>query len=168
MRLSSVLVGLLLLLPGVAISAAATLPTPQGPVVLTVTGNIGNTNSADGAQFDMSMLDALAQRTTVSETPWYEGKHSFSGPLISALLDAVDAEGTTLQVKALNDYSADLPLTDATDFPVIFATRLDDKEMSVRDKGPLFVIYPFDEYRELYDEVHFGRSVWQVSALAVH
>ena len=40
--------------------------------------------------------------------------------------------------------------------------------MSVRDKGPIFVIYPFDEAPELYNETYFGRSVWQAVSVEVH
>ena len=36
------------------------------------------------------------------------------------------------------------------------------------DKGPLFVIYPFDLDSNLYNEVIFGRSVWQVASVTVH
>lgn len=154
-------------LSGAFAAVADHLPAPQGPVVLTVTGAIAHTNGDGVAQFDQAMLDALPQRSTVTTTPWYEGPQDFSGPLISGLLDAVGATGETIQVTALNDYSADIPLQDVLSYPVILADRLDDTLLSVRDKGPLFVIYPFDEFRELYDEVHFGRSVWQINAIVV-
>lgn len=39
--------------------------------------------------------------------------------------------------------------------------------MSVRDKGPLFLIYPFDDNPDLFDEVYFGRSVWQIAQIVV-
>jgi hypothetical protein len=59
-------------------------------------------------------------------------------------------------------------MDDIKDYPVILATRVDGEELSVRDKGPLFVIYPFDEHPDLYNEVIFSRSVWQVASLTVH
>lgn len=148
-------------------AAAEQLAAPQGPVLLTVSGALANTNSGDTAQFDLAMLDALAQRVTTTETPWYDAAQTFSGPLGSALLEAVGAQGTTVTVTALNDYSADIPIEDFLDHAVILATRLDDKPLSVRDKGPLFVIYPFDEEPDLYNEVYFGRSVWQITAITI-
>jgi len=39
--------------------------------------------------------------------------------------------------------------------------------MSLRDKGPIFVIYPFDKHPELLNEVVFSRSVWQVTEIKV-
>ena len=148
-------------------SFADDLPLPVGPVVLTVSGNIANTNVDDTAQFDLAMLDALAQRETVTETPWYDGAQAFSGPLATAILDAVGAKGSLITVRAINEYSAEIPVADLVDNPVIFASRLNGEILSVRDKGPLFVIYPFDLTPDLYNEVYFGRSVWQVNTISV-
>lgn len=150
-----------------AASAAFALEAPKGPVVLTVSGAIANTNSPDGAAFDMEMLNALAQKTTTTRTPWTEGETVFTGPLGSAILDAVGANGTTMKVIALNDYSSEVPVADLREHPVIFATAMNGKPMSVRDKGPLFIIYPFDEDPSLFTEVYFNRSVWQIAKIEV-
>ncbi len=147
--------------------SAAALDAPKGPVVLTVSGAIANTNGPNGAEFDMDMLNALQQRTTKTKTPWTEGVTDFAGPLGSALLDAVGAKGETLKVVALNDYSAEVPVADLREHAVIFATTMYGKPMSVRDKGPLFLIYPFDEEPELFSEVYFNRSVWQINRVEV-
>ena len=77
------------------------------------------------------------------------------------------ATGQTLRIAALNDYAADMPAADAHDIPVILATRIGGAVIPVRDKGPLFVIYPFDEMPELFNELYFGRSVWQVRSIEV-
>lgn len=148
--------------------SAAELVVPTGPVVLTVSGQIGQTNVGDTAQFDLAMLDALPQRTTQTKTPWYDASRSFSGVVASALFETLGAQGTMVTVTALNDYSADIPMSDFIDHPVILASRLDGAELSVRDKGPLFIIYPFDTDAELYNEVYFSRSVWQLKSITVH
>lgn len=157
---------LLMVTPGIA--TADELARPTGPVLLTIKGNIANTNAEGVAEFDLAMIDALEQRTTVTETPWYDSAESFSGPLAKALFEAVGAQGETVTVTALNDYSADVPMADFLNYPVIFATRLDNEVLSVREKGPLFLIYPFDTAPKLYNEVYFGRSVWQITAITVH
>lgn len=101
------------------------------------------------------------------ETPWTEGKTRFEGPLLQAVLEAVGAYGKTLRVTALNDYAAEIPATDATDFETILAVHMNGKPMSVRDKGPVFMIYPFDTNPELYNEKYFSRSVWQIKSIEV-
>ncbi len=146
---------------------AETLPEPQGDVILTINGNITVTNGDGVARFDRAMLEELAQRTTTTLTPWYENSRSFSGPLGQAVLEAVGARGETVRIVALNDYSSDVPAADFRNHPVILATHLDGQVLSIRDKGPLFLIYPFDEAPELFNEVYFGRSVWQIARLEV-
>jgi hypothetical protein len=152
---------------GASGAAAVELAAPEGRVVLTVTGDIENTNSEAGAVFDLEMLEALPGRETVVETPWYEDVQRFSGPTLRALLEAVGATGDTLEVIALNDYSSEIPVTEIEQYPVILATRKGGEVMSVREKGPAFVIYPFDIAPELYNEKTFGRSVWQVTRIEV-
>ncbi|WP_244635927.1 molybdopterin-dependent oxidoreductase [Chthonobacter albigriseus] len=146
---------------------AAALDAPKGEVILVVKGAITNTNGPDGASFDMAMLDALASRTTSTATPWVEGKVDFKGPLGSAILDAVGATGTSMTVTALNDYSVEVPVADFREHEVILATTLNGEPMSVRDKGPLFIIYPFDSEPQLYNELYFSRSVWQIATIDV-
>lgn len=145
---------------------SAQLLQPEGTVILSVSGNIAN--GGETVEFDLAMLDALPQRTTTTATPWYEGEQSFSGPVLLDLLNAVGAKGISVTVTALNDYSAEIPMEDLVAAPVILASRLNGETLSVRDKGPLFVIYPFDLDPDLYNEVSFGRSVWQVKSILVH
>jgi len=145
----------------------ASLEAPKGAVVLTITGDIQNTNAANSATFDLPMLQALAGRQAVMDTPWTNGATEFEGPYLKAVLDAAGAHGKTLRVKALNDYSADVPMTDASDYETILALKMNGRPMSVRDKGPLFMIYPFDKNHELYNEKYFSRSVWQIKEIEV-
>ncbi|WP_198038335.1 molybdopterin-dependent oxidoreductase [Skermanella stibiiresistens] len=146
---------------------AGTLAAPAGPVVLTVTGKIDNTNAPSAAQFDLAMLEALPGRVARVTTPWAEGVNDFKGPLTRALLEAVGARGTKLKVTALNDYSAEVPFEDFMKFDVILAVKKNDAYLPVRNQGPIFVIYPFDTTPNLYNEVYFGRSVWQVKSIEV-
>lgn len=147
--------------------SAASLSSPTGPVILEISGQIAHGNLADGAGFDMAMLDALPQRDTVTSTPWYDGVQTFSGPKLADLLAAVGATGGSLRVIAINDYAVEIPISDVTDYPVILASRQNGAPMPVREKGPLFVIYPFDEASELVNELYFSRSVWQVKRIEV-
>lgn len=156
-----------LMLGIVPLAHAAPVAPPSGEVVLTVSGAIDNGGEDGTVAFDMAMLDALPQRATTTKTPWYDGARTFRGPLGSEILQAAGAFGTTVHVTAINDYSADIPIQDFMENPVILATTVDGEHLSVRDKGPLFVIYPFDLDPDLYNEAIFGRSVWQVVSIEV-
>lgn len=159
----SLLVAAITLVPLTALA----LDAPKGPVILTISGDLSHPNVGATAQFDLEMLDALASRSGRMETPWTTGEITFSGPLFRAVLDAAGARGAKLKVIALNDYSAEVPFEDAAGLDTILATRMDGAVMPVRDKGPIFLIYPFDKDRSLYNEKYFSRSVWQIKAIEV-
>lgn len=147
---------------------APALDAPKGDVILTVTSKkLDHPNVNGAAHFDMHMLEALAGRKGQMETPWTEGAVTFSGPLLRSVIEAAGAHGSNIKVIALNDYAADLPIEDAMSIDTMLATRMDGNLMSVRDKGPLFLVYPFDKDRSLFNEKYFARSVWQIRAIEV-
>jgi Uncharacterized protein conserved in bacteria len=146
---------------------AMSLDSPKGKVVLTISGkSVSNPNAGDTAQFDLEMLEALAGRTATMETMWLQGEHTFSGPFLREVLKAAGASGSSMKISALNEYYAIVPMEDA-DLDTILATRIDGKKLSVRDKGPLFLIYPFDLDQSLRNEKYFNRSVWQIKEIEV-
>lgn len=163
MRLSSLLAAALIFVA----PAAFALETPKGPVILTVKGDLDHPNVGKTAQFDLEMLEKLAGRKATLQTPWTEGNTTFSGPLLRAVLHEAGAKGSKLLVRALNDYFAEVPMQDATGLDTMLATRQNGKLMSVREKGPLFLIYPFDQNKDLYNEEYFSRSVWQIKEIEV-
>jgi hypothetical protein len=154
------------LLFGVTGTAQA-LDKPTGPVVLSLTGRVRSPNNGAGADFDMAMLERLPQTSFSTRTPWYAQARKFTGPLLRDLLAAAGANGSTLRLVALNDYWVEIPVEDTALYDVVVARLLDDKPMAVRDKGPLFVIYPFDSSPELRNPVHYGRSAWQLRTIDV-
>jgi hypothetical protein len=73
--------------------------------------------------------------------------------------------GETATATALNDYAVDVPVADADAFGIILATRLDGELMPVRDKGPIFIVYPYDSDQKLQHDIYYTRSVWQLERL---
>ncbi len=144
---------------------AAALDRPAGKVILTVTGTLSVRNEAEAAVFDLALLDQLPQRSFSTRTPWYPEGRKFSGVLLSDLLKAVGAEGTTLKAVALNDYRVEIPVEDLVRHGAMIASQLDGKPIAVRDKGPLLIIYPFDDKPELRTAVHYSRAIWQLKGL---
>jgi len=141
------------------------LEKPSSRVMLTVSGAIKITNSEQGAVFDMAMLQALPQYTITTRNPWAKGLHTYQGFSATDLLKSVGNKGTLLHVTALNQYMTEIPLNDFVENGAIFATHQDGKLMSVRNLGPIMVIYPFDEREDLKSEIFYGRSIWQVNQI---
>ncbi|MBB3232293.1 oxidoreductase [Halomonas stenophila] len=151
-----------------AAEEAAALPVPDGPIMLTVGGDITRTNVGDEARFDRAMLEALPARTIVTSTPWHPESNRFAGPLAEAILQAVGAEGRRVRVSALNGFEAMIPVSDFERYDVILAMQRNGTPMPIRDFGPLFVLYPFDAHPELVTEAIRFRSVWQVNRIEVY
>lgn len=148
-------------------AAHAVLAAPSGPVLLTITGKVGSPNQGQEALFDMGMLAALRQVSHIAPTPWYAQPRKFTGPLLRDVLREAAAHGDTVRALALNDYRVDIPLDDAMRHDVILARLMDDRPMLVRDKGPLFVMYPFGSSPGLRSALYFGRCCWQLKALDI-
>ncbi|WP_235818950.1 oxidoreductase [Vreelandella massiliensis] len=148
-------------------SASFALEPPKDRVILTVSGDIGETNAEDKAAFDYPMLEALGSHTIVTSTPWHDQQMTFEGPLARDLLEALDAEGESVRAVALNDYEVTIPTEDFYTYDVILATHANGSRMSVREHGPIFVIYPYDQHTELNQETIYARSAWQVNRLIV-
>ncbi len=147
--------------------ALAALAAPSERPILTVSGKIRNFNKDQTAQFDRPMLEALGMTGFDTMTPWYDKVVHFEGPLMSAVLAAVDAYGDSVVVTALNDYSTEIPLSDFAQFKTILAMKRDGTYLPVRDKGPLFIVYPYDSTPELKQQKYFGRSAWQVAKFLI-
>lgn len=146
---------------------AGSIEQPTGKVVLTMSGKIANTNKDGTAQFDVAMLEKMGLQSFSTATPWYDGKVKFEGVPMAKLMQTVGANGTSITVKALNDYATEIPMEDFTKYPVILALKRNDTYMPVRDKGPLFIVYPYDSDPDLKHQRFYSRSAWQVATITV-
>lgn len=143
------------------------LAAPTGEVVMTITGQIERKNTADGAAFDLAMLQALDPVTVSTSTIWTDGVQEFRGVSLERLMQEVGAKGTMIAASALNDYTVQIPMTDAVEGGAVLAFEANGAELSVRDKGPLWVVYPYDSSKDYQSEVVYARSIWQVAKMDV-
>lgn len=146
---------------------AQTLDTPSGEIVLTITGDIGLTNAEGSAVFDRAMLEAMGPVEFTTKTTWTDGPQVFTGVLLLDLLALLGVADGTLRATAINDYSVDIPVSDAVEGGPIVAYLLNGQPMSVRDKGPLWIVYPYDSQIEYRSEVIYSRSIWQLDRMEV-
>ena len=152
---------------GVAVAEAGSLAAPVDKPILTVSGKITETNKDNTAQFDRAMLESLGTVTVETTTPWYNGPVKFEGVSLDKLMKQVGASGDRVAVVALNDYSSEIPIEDFAKYNVILALKRNGEYMPVRDKGPLFIVYPYDSRPELRHQRFYARSAWQLARLVV-
>ncbi|MEP5762007.1 MAG: molybdopterin-dependent oxidoreductase [Litoreibacter sp.] len=139
--------------------------TPAGEVILTVSGEI---TAKDGhALFDLDMLEAIDNTNVVTQTVWTDGTQFFEGVSLVKLMDHLGVTTGTILATAINDYTVEIPVSDAKEGGPIIAYRMNDVTMSVRDKGPLWIVYPYDDSSEFRTEVIYSRSIWQLDRITV-
>lgn len=152
-----VAVSAMLLIVGTA--SAREIGTPSGPVILTVT-------AADGTSwtFDREMIEALGWQTITTVTPFTEGQQEFAGIPLSALTEATGATGSVVEAVALNDYAAEIPMDHIAEHGIFLALDHNGTPMRVRDRGPMWIIYPSDTIDAPNDRFD-SLMVWQLRAL---
>lgn len=143
------------------------ISTPSGDVILTVTSSAQSSDDAEITQFDLEMLSALGLESIKTTTIWTEGLQTFEGVSLKALAEMLEIESGTFLATAINDYTVEVPVSDAVEGGPIIAFMMNGEEMSVRDKGPLWVIYPYDASSNYRTEVIYSRSIWQLDRIEV-
>ena len=148
-------------------SQTATMAAPQGEVLLRVSGNIETANSGDELHLDREQLMAIDTQVVETSTPWTDGVSRFEGPLFRRVLEVAGARGDRVRVRTLNDYTVEIPLRELQQYDVILALQQDGVPLEVRELGPVFVLYPFDENPELFNQSVRHRSAWHVISVEV-
>lgn len=146
---------------------ADTLAAPDGAVILTVTGQIDQTNADQEAHLDLGLLTAMGRVEIKTSTIWTDGLQHFEGVPLATVMAAVGAHGSVLRVTALNDYAVDIPISDAVPGGPLLAFQMNGVALSPRDKGPIWLVYPYDAGEEFRQEVIYARSIWQLVRIEV-
>jgi hypothetical protein len=115
--------------------------------------------------YSLQDLEAMGGEVIETTTPWFDGVTKFEGVRLDKLLK--DAKGKTVEAVAMNDYVSEIPMEDFAKYGPIIAYKRDGAYMPIRDKGPLFIVYPYDKNSELKSQKFYSRSVWQVKGLVV-
>jgi hypothetical protein len=151
-----------LLIPFFSVSAAM-----ADDVILTISGVSPSDGHEINISYDLAALQALPKTSFTTATMWTEGPQAFDGVLLKDILDINGIDKGTISAKAINDYAIDIPVSDAVVGGPIIAYALNGTPMSVREKGPLWIVYPYDQNSEYQSEVVFSRSIWQLNRITI-
>lgn len=148
----------------VLLSISVAPATGQDGMGLQITATPSQT---EAIELSLDALDALDQIAFTTTTIWTDGKTRFSGVSLKALLTHLGAQGNTVEMVALNDYAVTMPVAELEDGAPMIATRMNGDTMSVRDKGPYWVVFPYDSDPKYSTETNYSRSIWQLNRLNV-
>jgi hypothetical protein len=112
-------------------------------------------------------LEKLGVESLKTSTPWTEGVMTFEGVSLKKVVDLVRAGEKTAVLTALNDYSAEIPLSDLDSWPVLIAWRMNGQDLTPRDKGYYWIMYPLDDHEELRNPATHQKLIWQLKQIEI-
>ncbi|KQR30052.1 hypothetical protein ASF91_14585 [Rhizobium sp. Leaf155] len=116
---------------------------------------------------DLPAMDKMPQTSFSTTTPWHNRVTEFSGVSLKDFLSSTQLSGTKLQIIALNDYEVEADISELQEAGALLATRQNGTIMPVSDKGPVFLVFPFDSRPELQHQTYYSRAVWQIAEINV-
>ncbi len=141
---------------------------PTQPVILEITGKITQFNDQQTLRLDREQLLSFKQFDVKTTTPWTDKLTHFKGPLLRDVLAATGSSGRYVFAKAVNEYAVKIPISDAEKFSVILAIEQDGKPLSIRNKGPIWLIYPWSGSEKLKQDKFYARSIWHLVSMRIH
>jgi hypothetical protein len=129
--------------------------------VLSVTG------LADGAELQLTLDDLREMGATDLQTgtPWSEGVSTFTGVTGRRFVEALQAGGTEVAADAINNYHIAIPFDVFASDELLIAFARDGQPMSVREKGPLWIIFPYDSDPIYHSDTYKAYSIWSLTRL---
>ncbi|MFQ2091415.1 hypothetical protein ACK330_02550 [Aeromonas taiwanensis] len=100
---------------------------------------------------DEAALAALPQAEFETATPWTVGVHRYRGPTLASVLAA--------------HHVADASLLDVV--PLTLVRYQDDKPLTRRNKGPLWLLIPLSAHPEMDVSTIHNNMVWQTIRIEV-
>ncbi len=126
---------------------------------------------ADGAEIvrDVSLSDLqdIGQDGFVTSTIWTDGDIEFQGVTATALLHHLGIASGALELIAANDYFVEIPVGELQNNEALIAYKMNGMPMSTRDKGPFWLVYPYDSDVRYQSETYYARSIWQINRIKV-
>lgn len=135
--------------------------------VLTVSGNIARHDGNGVMRLTDAMLAELPQISFRTGTIWTSAPRTYTGPSMLSVLELAGAKGSRVTALAANAYRSSFAISALEDHVPIIARLIDGAPFGLRERGPLWIMYPFDEDQRFRTERHFAQCVWQLTELVV-
>lgn len=117
---------------------------------------------------DEAALTALPQVEFETATPWTLGTHRYRGPTLKSVLAAQQVDSASaIDVAALNGYQQRVDLSLFAKVPLTLVRYQDDKPLTRRNKGPLWLLVPLSAHPDMDVSAIHNNMVWQVIRIEV-
>ncbi|WP_410169917.1 putative pterin-binding protein [Aeromonas caviae] len=117
---------------------------------------------------DEAALAALPQVEFETATPWTLGTHRYRGPTLKSVLAQQQVDSASaIDVAALNGYQQRVDLSLFAKVPLTLVRYQDDKPLTRRNKGPLWLLVPLSAHPDMDVSAIHNNMVWQVIRIEV-
>ncbi|WP_323122340.1 molybdopterin-dependent oxidoreductase [Burkholderia alba] len=118
-----------------------------GTLTLEIGGSIDHANDPQQHvyRFDEAELLALPPQTITTSTNWTPRK-TWRGARLEDVLARAGAHGSAIKVYAYDDYREEIPMALIQRYHPILAYSGDGKRLDLTNFGPLFIVFPRDQY----------------------
>ncbi len=117
---------------------------------------------------DEAALTALPQVEFETATPWTLGTHRYRGPTLKSVLAQQQVDSASaIDVAALNGYQQRVDLSLFAKVPLTLVRYQDDKPLTRRNKGPLWLLVPLSAHPDMDVSAIHNNMVWQVIRIEV-
>ena len=113
---------------------------------------------------DLKKLPAAGFETT---TIWTEGMQHFEGVLLKDLAAHLGFDEGNIELSALNEYLVEMAVADIATSEALIAYARNGEAMPARDKGPLWMVFPYDRDPKFRSETAFALSIWQLDRITL-
>jgi hypothetical protein len=143
---------------------AASTQAATAETILTVTHTATAGGAAVKTEYDLAALQALPKSSFETKTEWTEGVQTFEGVEVQALMAALGVTGGTMSAIAADGYLVEIPAAEMMISGPIVAYSMNGAALPA-DKGPLWIVYPYDRAPEFNTEDTVSRSIWALQQI---
>lgn len=115
-------------------------------------------------EYDLAALQALTKTSFQTKTEWTEGVQTFDGVEVQALMAALGVTGGTMTAMAADGYMVEIPAAEMMKAGPMVAYSMNGAALPA-DKGPLWIVYPYDLGPEYNNEDTVSRSIWSLQQI---
>jgi hypothetical protein len=134
-------------------------------VILTVT--LSNGAEPKTLTYDLAGLEALPKTSFETTTQWTEGLQTFDGVEVKDFLAALGVTAGTMAATAKDGYLIEIPVADMLKSGPMLAYNMNGTALGDGDKGPVWLVYPYDRAPEFNTEETTSRSIWQLVQIEI-
>lgn len=141
------------------------------PVILSVYGDMErDQQSYHRLDFTLSELQALTQTELTTSHPWSKQAQQYRGIDLTALLELlfVKQQIKSLSLEGLNGFVMALEWSQINGYSPMLAWQENGQIMSRRNKGPLWLMLPFDQVSPIKQADFIHYMVWQLRSIRVY